>query len=240
MYNSEAIIIWEDDNKLVCVEKRFLSNLRIRMPSVLLIRFANLAGILLLIDWEQSRPTGGYTPRSNPARCVARFLNNVYFWCPEVVCCAACCLIVCCGVLQLTIWKRLENVPGLFPKPFYEVTPAWPYRVCFVEAPSWSGIAHLQLIYQVPLKNLVWNWFKGANTVSQAWYMAAVLYSKYDSNWLLYRFTSSPSVKKRALRTMDAIVQAASVAISTTASLIDKAWLNGTPNNSKKTPLVAA
>ena len=146
----EAIIIWEDDNKLVCVEKRFLSNLRIRMSSVLLIRFARLAGIILLIHCEQSRPAGGYTPRSNPARCVARFLNNVSFWCPEVVCCAACCLIVCCGVLQLTIWKRLGNVPGLFATPLYEATPAWPYRVCFVKVPSWTGIAHLQPIYKVP------------------------------------------------------------------------------------------
>ena len=146
----EAIIIWEDDNKLVCVERRLLSSLRIRMPSVLSTVFARLAGIILLTHGEQSRPAVGYTPRSSPARCVARFLNNVPFGCPKVVCCAACCLIVCCGVLQLTIWKRLGNVPGLFAKPLYEATPAWPYRVCFVKAPSWSGIAHLQPIYKVP------------------------------------------------------------------------------------------
>ena len=44
------------------------------------------------------------------------------------------------------------------------------------------------------LKNLVWNLSSGANILSHAWYIAAVLYSKYESSWLLYKFTNSASL----------------------------------------------
>ena len=66
--------------------------------------------------------------------------------------------------------------------------------------------------------------------------MAAVLFSKYDDNWLLYKVTNSPSVKKRRLRNVNADFQLASDTNSTTASRIVNALSNGMPNDLKFMP----
>ena len=124
------------------------------------------------------------------------------------------------------IFKNSLAFIGPFPRTYQWIIPSIAMSPLHAKGARLNANMAPPAVIQSSVRNCPWKLFSGCKILSHEWYVAAVRHSPNDSNFALYSWVISASLKKR----IAPCFHVALVAISVTASFIRNALSKGTPS----------